>query len=371
MPTAIAVTSADLLLPAPDRHTPAGLVLEPPGTWDLDRALTETAAHLDAHGHLVVLAPTWLPAETTRRLHAVRAILESDRIALVPTDLPPLGTALLARQLRQLTVSDLSPGVLASAARLLTHYIHAGALLGSVARLDRVPVSLRTHARSWSPNARFVVLAHPVPHLARLLPGQAPAKAPAGGPGRKGTRRHAQGGRGARGTASPPNTLPPGPEFPTHLTFARGNLAGDWVAADLAPAWDVRGVMENPLPADSARWWGTGKLVEFAAAIPDLPVLYQLVASVRRDRCHWCGLELIGDRCGFCAAGPPEREGQGGGYGTHGGRGPGPTGAADRPEGRYPPVGPSAPAAPDPRVTVPAAPPAPAPDVPDPRTPRP
>ncbi|MGW2667484.1 hypothetical protein ACWC5F_05395 [Streptomyces sp. NPDC001272] len=275
VPTAIAVTSADLLLPAPDRHTPGAAVLSPPGESGLESALAETTALLERHGHLVALVPPWLPPATVRRLHTVRAILETDRIALLDIDLPPLGTAVLARQLRQLTVTDLSPGVLASAARLLSHYVYAGALLGSVARLDRIPVGLKAHARSWSPGAQFAVLAHPQPHLARLGASAAPA----------------HGG-----------VLPPGPAFATHLTFARGQLASDWVAAQLAPAWKVGGVMENPLPADSARWWATPKLVEFAAAIPDVSVLYQLVASVRREQCRWCGFELIGDRCGFCSA---------------------------------------------------------------------
>ncbi|MFE2855879.1 hypothetical protein ACFXJO_32750 [Streptomyces lavendulae] len=277
MPTAIAVTSADLVLPAPDRHTPGAAVLRPPGEADLEGALAETSALLERHGHLVAVVPPWLPPATVRRLHTVRAILETDRIALLDVDLPPLGTAVLVRQLRQLTVTDFSPGVIASAARLLSHYVHAGALLGTVAKLDRVPVGLKAHARSWSPSARFAVLAHPAPHLARL--------APAGSAGA---------GAGAE--------LPPGPGFATHLTFARGSLSSDWVTAELAPAWQVQGVMENPLPADSATWWATPKLVEFAAAIPDLSVLYQLVASVRREECRWCGFELIGDRCGFCAA---------------------------------------------------------------------
>ncbi|MFG2294910.1 hypothetical protein [Streptomyces sp. NPDC048603] len=268
MPTAIAVTSADLVLPAPDRHTPPAAVLHPPDRQDLERALTDTAALLDRHGHLLVLLPDWLPAPAARRLHTVRAILESDRIALLPVDLPPLGTALLARQLSQLTVCDFSPGVIASAARLLSHYIYAGAVLGTVSRLDRVPVDLKAHARSWSPSAQFTVLANPRPHLARLGPGA---------------------------------ELPPGPGFATHLAFARGKLTGDWPAAELGPAWQVQGVMEHPLPADSPAWWGTPKLIEFAAAIPDIGVLYQLVASVRREECRWCGLELIGDRCGFCA----------------------------------------------------------------------
>ncbi|WP_327416032.1 hypothetical protein [Streptomyces sp. NBC_01233] len=276
MPTAIAVTSADLVLPAPDRHTPGAAVLHPPEQLDLEGALAETGALLERHGHLVALVPPWLPRATVQRLHTVRAILETDRIALLGIDLPPLGTALLVRQLRQLSVCDFSPGIIASAARLLSHYVYAGALLGSVAKLDRVrvPVGLGAHARSWSPSAQFAVLAHPTPHLAKL------------------------GAAGAQASAA----VPAGPGFATHLTFARGQLTSDWVTAELAPAWQVQDVMENPLPAGSPGWWGTQKLVEFAAGIPDLSVLYQLVASVRREQCRWCGLELIGDRCGFCAA---------------------------------------------------------------------
>ncbi|MFJ3515424.1 MULTISPECIES: hypothetical protein [unclassified Streptomyces] len=291
MPTAIAVTSADLVLPAPDRHTPGAALLHPPEQLDLESALTETGALLERHGHLVALVPPWLPRSTVQRLHTVRAILETDRIALLGIDLPPLGTALLARQLRQLSVCDFSPGIIASAARLLSHYIYAGALLGSVAKLDRVrvPVGLGAHARSWSPSAQFAVMAHPKPHLAKLSAG-------GGTQGGRGS----QGGHGAHGARA--GALPAGPAFATHLTFARGQLASDWVTAELAPAWQVQGVMENPLPGASPGWWGTPKLVEFAAGIPDLSVLYQLVASVRREECRWCGLELIGDRCGFCAA---------------------------------------------------------------------
>ncbi|MER7729899.1 hypothetical protein ABTX80_03335 [Streptomyces erythrochromogenes] len=293
MPTAIAVTSDDLVLPAPDRHTPGAALLHPPEQHDLESALAGTSALLERHGHLVALVPPWLPRATVQRLHTVRAILETDRIALLDIDLPPLGTALLARQLRQLSVCDFSPGVIASAARLLSHYIYAGALLGSVAKLDRVrvPVGLGAHARSWSPSAQFAVLAHPTPHLAKLGSGGG------GRTGRGGSHGASHAAHGAGAAA-----LPAGPDFATQLTFARGQLASDWVAAELAPAWQVQGVMENPLPAASPAWWGTPKLVEFAAGIPDLSVLYQLVASVRREQCRWCGLELIGDRCGFCAA---------------------------------------------------------------------
>lgn len=289
VPTAIAVTSPDLALPATDRQTPAAVVLQAPHLQPLDDALTETSAVLEHHGHLVALYSSACPPEHIRRLHTLRAVLESDRIAIVPLSLPPLGVALLARQLRQLSWCDVSPGVLASAARLLAHYIHAGALLGSVSGLDRVEgVDLRAHMKSWLPGAHFAVLAHPQPQLLHL------------------DRHSTEAGL-------------PGPEFATQLAVARGQLTSEWVTGALAPAWQVQGVYETRLPAESARWWGTQKLIEFAAAIPDVSVLYQLVASVRREECRWCGLELLGDRCAFCAA-PLARERATGGGGS--GQGP-------------------------------------------------
>nr|WP_306334186.1 hypothetical protein [Streptomyces sp. KL118A] len=276
LPTAIAVTGPDLVLPSPDRHTPSAAVLQSavqsPRTYSLDQALTEMHTLIEHHGYVIALCPSSAPASVAQRLHAVRSVLESDRIAIVRSDLPPLGLAVLALQLRQLSVCDFSPGVLASAARLLSHYIYAGALLGSVARLDRdrIDVSLQSHAKSWMPGTQFAVLATPRPELVKVSGGE--------------------------------ETQLPGPGFGTRLLYATGRLAPDWVTGTLAPAWNSQEVTEARLPGESERWWATGKLVEFAAAIPDISVLYQLVSSVRRDDCHWCGLELIGDRCAFCAA---------------------------------------------------------------------
>ncbi|MBH5336735.1 hypothetical protein IHE55_18950 [Streptomyces pactum] len=282
MPTAIAVTSRELVLPPTDGQTPPAVVLPPPDEQPLETALAETAALLDRQGHLVVLHPAADPPAVAQRLHTVRALLESDRIALLPLELPPLAVAVLARQLRRLTVCDLSPGVLACAARLLTHYLHAGARLNSVARLDRVPVGLTSHVSSWLPGAQFGVLAHPTPKLVRIGGGE--------------------------------DTLP-APGYPTELTVAHSHpdqhpRGTDWVTGTLAAQWRTSGVQEVPLPAQSARWWGTGRLTEFTAAIGDLSVLYQLVTSVRRTGCHWCGQDLLGDRCAFCSA-PVPRDGGG------------------------------------------------------------
>ena len=272
MPTAIAVTSPDLVLPPLDRQTPPAAVQPRP---TLEQSLGDMYTLIEQHGYVIALHSGSGDDPAVQRLRTVRSVLESDRIALLGVDLPPLGLALLAQQLRQLSVCDFSPGVLASSARLLAHYIYAGALLGSVTKLDRVSVPLTSHAKSWVPGAQFAVLAGPRPRLVRV--GQ---------------------------------EVLPGPEFGTRMLVAAGQPPSDWVTALLAPAWRVQGVATVPLPQESARWWKTNRIVEFAAGLHDVSVLYQLVSSVRREVCHWCGLELIGDRCGFCAAPlppPPDR----------------------------------------------------------------
>ncbi|MFI8087174.1 hypothetical protein ACIF9R_02520 [Streptomyces sp. NPDC086080] len=269
------MTGADMALPAQDERTLPAVVLRDIATRPLEQALADLQMLIEQHGHVIVVCSQATPVAVRRRLHTLRSLLESDRIALFRPDLPPLGLAVLARQLRQLASCDLSPGVLASAGRLLIHYIHCGALLGSVARLDRVPVDLKQHAKSWMPGSQFAVLAHPQPQLVRLGPEAALD----------------------------------GPEFGTWMLVAKGQLQSDWVTTTLAPAWQVQGLRETALPAESPGWWGTGKVIEFCTYLPDLSVLYQLVTSVRRGTCHWCGIDVIGDRCVFCSATPPTPEG--------------------------------------------------------------
>ncbi|WP_329220582.1 hypothetical protein OG352_27660 [Streptomyces sp. NBC_01485] len=272
MPTAIAVTGADLALPPQDERTLPAAVLADLDRQPLEEALAAVQALVEQYGHVIVVYSRAVPAAVEQRLHTIRSLLESDRIALLRPELPPLAVAVLARQLRQLASCDLGPGVLASAGRLLTHYLHAGALLGSVARLDRVPVvGLKAHARSWVPGSQFGVLAHPQADMVK----------------------------------AGPEVVLPGPEFGTWMLVARGQLQSDWVTDTLAPAWKVQGLRETTLPAESADWWGTGRAIEFCGYLPDLSVLYQLVTSVRQSLCHWCGIDVIGDRCVFCSATPP------------------------------------------------------------------
>ncbi|WP_062207063.1 hypothetical protein [Streptomyces sp. NBRC 109706] len=269
MSIAIAVTSTGLVLPPTDQHTPGAHVLTSPDQQDFPAALDEIGRLINQHGYLIVVYPTTTPLPFVQRLHAVRAMLETDRMALLPSALPPLGTAVLVRQLRQLSVCDFSPGVLGASTRLLAHYIYAGALLASGGKLSRVPITLPASQEGVRPTGRScAVLAGPTPQLVR----------PDGGA-----------------------TLT-GPQFSTALTYATGGLGSEWVTGTLARRWQVQALHPVPLPAESGSWWATGKLVEFAAAIPDVSLLYQMVSSMRQEACHWCGLTLIGDRCAFCAS---------------------------------------------------------------------
>ncbi|WP_229857661.1 hypothetical protein, partial [Streptomyces anandii] len=227
-----------MALPAHDERTVPAVVLRDLDRQPLEQSLDAVQALIEQHGHVIVVCSRAVPSGVERRLHTVRSLLESDRIALFRPDLPPLALAVLARQLRQLASCDLSPGVLASAGRLLTHYVHAGAVLGSVTRLDRVPVGLKAHAKSWVPGSQFGVIAHPQPQLVRIGPEAVLA----------------------------------GPEFGTWMLVGKGQLQSDWAATTLAPAWNVQGLREAQLPAESARWWGTGRLVEFCTYLPDLSV---------------------------------------------------------------------------------------------------
>ncbi len=237
MPTAVAVTGADMALPAQDERTLPAVVLRDVDTRPLDQVLAELQLTVEQYGHVVVVCSKATPTAVLRRLHTLRSLMESDRIALFRPDLPPLAVAVLARQLRQLASCDIGPGVLASAGRLLTHYLHAGALLGSVARLDRVPVDLKQHAKSWMPGSQFAVLAHPQPHLVRLGP----------------------------------DTTLDGPEFGTWMLVARGQLQSDWVTTTLAPAWRVQGLRERRCPRSRATGGAPASSSSSAPTCPTCP----------------------------------------------------------------------------------------------------
>ena len=132
----------------------------------------------------------------------------------------------------------------------------------------RVPVGLGSHLRSWVPGVHFAVLAGPEPRITEVSD----------------------------------SARLPGPGYPTHLAVSGTGPGTEWLRTRLGADWKCQYLRDLPALPAAPRWWGTTKLVEFAAYIADVGVLYQLVSSAHRERCRWCGLEMVGDRCGFCAA---------------------------------------------------------------------
>lgn len=61
VPTAIAVTSADLVLPPTDQQTPTAVVLRAPGEQPLDQALSDMHLLLEQHGYVIAVYPASIP----------------------------------------------------------------------------------------------------------------------------------------------------------------------------------------------------------------------------------------------------------------------------------------------------------------------
>jgi hypothetical protein len=83
VPTAIAVTSPDLVLPPLDRQTPPAAVQPQP---TLEASLTGMHALIEQHGYVIALHPASGDDPAVQRLRTVRSVLESDRVALIGID---------------------------------------------------------------------------------------------------------------------------------------------------------------------------------------------------------------------------------------------------------------------------------------------
>ena len=271
MPTAIAVTSADLVLPP---HRPADAHrrrAQSPDDQPLDAALADMQRLLEQHGYV---------DRPLSRLHPGAPRPAAAHRPLRPGERPH------------------------RAARARPAAARARRARTAVA----AAVASATSARACSP---------PPPGCSPTTSTPAPCSAPS--PSSTGSRSASSRtpSPGCRAPSSPYSPTPrpqlvkvgartslAGPEFATQLLVAPGaSCQSDWVTGD--PRARLAGpgrAARPPLPAESAALVGHRQAHRVRRRLPDVSVLYQLVSSVRREECHWCGLELIGDRCGFCSA---------------------------------------------------------------------
>jgi hypothetical protein len=252
--------------------------LEPPGQEQVDVLVEAVKSGLDEGGSVIAIAPEWIGAEPISRIAMVRSMLDTHRLAVYETALPPLAATVLASLASACAPYAPSAGVLASLLPELEAELHVFTWLGSVTGLSTPAPSFGQHVASLSPGSAFAVSSWPEPAVHRLK------------------------GDGA--------DLPV-PELarPSRLVVAPGAGNVDWVLQTLNPALgnlEVRQVEATPRGAD---WWGTGKLVEAVAFPLDVQALVgHLVGVLDPWTCRWCRELVARSPCPLCGhRGKPAR----------------------------------------------------------------
>lgn len=224
-----------------------------------------------AEGHPVVaLYPAAIPEPYRHAVQVVRSSNEITNVVGVPLDLPPLAGAIASGLIANFAAGRPIDEVVAFVPRIAALLTSVG-WLGSVAKLQHVPVSVKLHARSAVPGAAFVAAATGAQRRVVAASRRAP-------------------------------TLPlPVPTPTTQVTVAVGERGDvEPVRRALADAgWSSARaeVREAPL---GERYWGTSRHVEVVAHPASATELEQLRLHTALQPCPACRLRSAGPACPFC-----------------------------------------------------------------------
>lgn len=252
--------------------------VEAPRQEQVERLVEAVTSGLDAGGGVVAIVPTWFAAEGLMRLQMVQAMLDTDRLAVHRTALPPLAGAALASLTSALGRHVQGPGVLASLLPELEAELHVFTWLGSVSGLSTPSPSLAQHMASLSPGAAFGVSSWPQPSVHRL-----------------------------KGDAA---AVPiPQIQRPSRLAVAPRSGDQAWIRGPVNAALGHLGVREVEPTPHGPTWWGTGKLVESVAYPVDVEELAaELQAALVPWVCRWCRELVARTPCPLCGhRGRPRR----------------------------------------------------------------
>ncbi len=249
---------------------PALPIPGPPHREDLRDLLETVGAPLRAGEPVLIIVGDWLPPETIDRVHTVHSLLQTDRVAIHVTDLPPLAASVLAALAAALAPSADSAGALAGALDALGDQLLVLAWVGSVAGLRHPDVSLFHHARSVLPWTSFGVGVQPESFVLPLK----------------------------RSTVEVPLVAP---AQPLDLLIAPAKDAElHWIVESVAPALGGAPVRELPATLHGAEWWGTSRLVEAVGVPTNLDWLARETLPPRLSPCGWCGEPIARSPCPFC-----------------------------------------------------------------------
>jgi hypothetical protein len=229
------------------------------------------ASGLAGGAGVIVLVPEWLPDEVLVRLDMTRTILDTDRVAVHRTPLPPLAATVLASVVSSCGPHLPSTGLLASLLGEIEVELHVITWLNSVTRLTTPSPTMAQHVASLSPGASFGVSSWPEPSVHRLTAGEPSVPLP---------------------TLSRPSRMVVAPKSGGDVEWLTGTV--NRALGDLP----VRTV--DPTP-HGAKWWGTGKLVEAVVYPADAAALAaELVAGLEPWACRWCSELIARTPCPMC-----------------------------------------------------------------------
>lgn len=249
---------------------PALPIPGPPRREDLRDLFDAIGGPLRRGDAVIVIVGDWVPEEARQGIRTVRSLLQTDRVAVHVTDLPPLATGVLAALAAALAPLAPTAGALASALEVIGSELYVLAWAGSVAGLQHPSVSLLHHARSLLPGSAFAIGLQPESFVRPI----------------------------SRSKRSVPLAIC---DHPLELLVASTGQADlSWMLDVVVPALGGVPVREIPPTMHGPQWWGTSRLVEAVGVPSSLEWLAQATLSGPLAPCVWCGEKIFSVPCPFC-----------------------------------------------------------------------
>jgi hypothetical protein len=245
-------------VPEPPTQEQAGLLIE---------ALT---SGIKAGGAVIAIVPDWFSAEALQRLEMARALLDTARVAIHVTGLPPLAATALAGLASSLGPRLPSAGLLASALPGLSDQLHQITWLGSVTGLKHPAPSLGQHVASLTPGSAFGVSSHPEPAVHKIAAGE-------------------------------PSVPLPRVIRPSRLAISPRNGDERWITGPVNEALGNLPVLRVEATPQGQEYWGTSKVVE-AVVVPADPdgLAQELLQTADAWACRWCSELIARSPCPLC-----------------------------------------------------------------------
>ena len=254
-----------------------------PGREDLRDVFDAVGGPLRGADSVIIIAGEWLGPEAIDRLSLVRALLQTGRVAIHLTGLPPLAASVLAAVTAALAEHAASAGALAGAIADVAEQLAVLAWTPSVAGLDHPEVSLADHARSALPWSAFAVGYAPEVFVQPLSRGEVILDLPAL-------------------VEESSLLIAPGERAEeSDITAALETIA--------APLGAVQVRQLEPM-MHAAAWWGSTRTIEIVGVPVRLSRLAELTLPREVTPCRWCGELIAAPPCPLCGESGGRRNGR-------------------------------------------------------------